>query len=99
VTWSTWVAVGDVIRVANAVFACALIFACAFAITVSRYPDQRVRFGILALFGVLLTSGHLSSLGTAWSWRLPVLFPVVVAALISTVIYVRRERRTQHDDQ
>lgn len=84
------VALGDGFRVANAVLSCALVFTAAWAIMVSPHWDQRTRFGLFALSGFLLTSGHLASFGQPWTWRLPVLTVVILAAVVSTAAFVRR---------
>lgn len=81
---------GDAIRVANVVAALALAFASCWAMAIGTHWDQRVRFAIFGLFAVLLTSGHLANFGQDWSWRLPVLLPVIIAAVVSTVAFIRR---------
>lgn len=86
----------DALRFANAFLALALVMACVWAIFVSGYWDQRVRFGLFAAFGVLLAGGHLSSLTEPFNWRLPTLTLVVLAALVSTLLFVRRGLRTDH---
>lgn len=84
------VLLSDAIRVANVIAALALAFVSCWAIVIGTHWDQRVRFAIFGLFAVLLTSGHLAAFGTLGSWRLPVLLPVIIAAVISTVAFIRR---------
>lgn len=81
----------DAVRYANAGLSLALVVACGVAVVVSHHWDQRVRFSIFAGFGVLLTTGHLASLGREGSWRLLALALIVAAALVSSIAYVRRE--------
>jgi hypothetical protein len=83
----------DLIRYVDAALALGLVAACSVAIALGDHWDQRVRFGVFAALGGLLTAGHLATLGRDGSWRLLMLVPVVVLALISTVAYVLRERR------
>jgi hypothetical protein len=80
----------DVLRVVNGASALVLVVAACYAVMVSSHSDQRVRFGLFALFAVLLTTGHLSALGEPAAWRLPVLTLAVLAAIWSTVKFVRR---------
>lgn len=81
----------DVIRWASAGLSLLLVLAACYAALLSRYPDQRVRFGLFAVFGVLLTTGHLAALGLPGSWRLPALLVAVALAVWSTVVFARRE--------
>lgn len=83
--------VSDPIRWASAGASLVLVVAACYAVVVSHYLDQRVRFGLFAVFGVLLTTGHLTALGMPGSWRLPVLLAAVALAVWSTITYVRRE--------
>jgi hypothetical protein len=83
--------VADVLRVISMLGALVLIVAACYAVRISSYSDQRVRFGIFALFAVMLTAGHLGSLAQPAPWRLAVLPLVVAAAIWSTIKYVRRE--------
>lgn len=81
----------DVIRLVSGVLALVLLVAACYAVRVSHHVDQRVRFGLFALFAVLLTTGHLAGIGNAAPWRLPVLTIGVALAVWSTIKYVRRE--------
>ena len=83
----------DAIRYADAVLCLALVAACAVAIALSPYWDQRVRYVIFGAFGALLTLGHLSAIGREGSYRLLILVVIVVAALVSTVAGVLRDLR------
>jgi len=81
----------DQLRLLSMAGALVLIVASCYAVLVSEHSDQRVRFGIFALFAVMLTAGHLGGLGLPGPWRLAVLPVVVAAAIWSTIKYVRRE--------
>jgi hypothetical protein len=83
----------DPLRYLDAGLALLLVAACGRAIALSRYWDQRVRFGIFAAFGFLLTGGHLNTLGREGSWYLAALIVVVLVALVSTAATIRRELR------
>lgn len=89
--------VGDVVRWVDVGLSLALVFTCAWSAWIADHWDHKVRFVIFAAFGALLTSGHLATLGRAWSWRLPALVPVVALALVTTLIFVRRELRARRD--
>jgi hypothetical protein len=85
--------IGDVMRLGSAALALGLVLSAAAAVILSGHVDQRIRFGLFGAFGVVLVGGHLAQLGRAWTWRLPMIAVIVALALISTVIYVRREWR------
>jgi hypothetical protein len=87
----------DVIRYADAVLSLGLIVMAGWAAVLAEHWDQRVRFGIFAAFGFLLTSGHLNTLGQEGSWRLALLIVIVTAALWSTSVHVRREVRERDE--
>lgn len=73
-----------------------LVVSTAYAVRYSEHPDQRVRFGIIGAFGVLLTRGSILSLGQSASdssvWALPLFALVVALAVWSTIKYVVRAR-------
>lgn len=81
----------DALRALSMLGSLVLLVAACYAIVVSHYADQRVRFGLFAMFSVLLTAGNLGNLGQAAVWRLGVLPVLVALAVWSTVKYVRRE--------
>jgi len=83
--------VADVLRVLSMLGSLTLLVAACYAMVVSRYRDQRVRFGLFAAFSVMLTAGSLVNLGQAAAWRLGVLPVLVALAVWSTIAYVRRE--------
>jgi hypothetical protein len=91
------VSFGDLLRYTNALLALALVFAAVWAAALHPYWDQRGRFLLFAAFGVLLTTGHLASLGRPWTWRLPGLLVIVALSLITTIVAVRRELRARRD--
>jgi len=81
----------DVLRFVSMAGALLLIVAACYAVLISHYSDQRVRFGLFAAFAVMLTAGNLGNLGQAAVWRLGILPVLVAAAVWSTMKYVRRE--------
>jgi hypothetical protein len=83
----------DAIRYVDAVLCLALIVVSGWSAVLSEHWDQRVRFGIFAAFGFLLTGGHLNTLGRVGSWRLALLVIIVAAALASTTTHIWRELR------
>ena len=85
-----WLA--DVLRWLDMAGSLVLVVAAAYAIRYAEHADQRVRFGLFAVFGVLLTSGHVTGLGHGSDWRLPVLMVAVSLAVWSTIKYVVRAR-------
>jgi hypothetical protein len=83
--------VADAFRFVSIIGSLVLLVAACYAVAVSRYSDQRVRFGLFAVFSVMLTAGTLDGLGHPAVWRLGILPPLVALAVWSTVRYVRRE--------
>ena len=83
--------VADVLRILSVLGSLTLLVAACYAMVVSHYRDQRVRFGLFAAFAVMLTAGSLVSFGRDAAWRLGVLPVLVALAVWSTVAYVRRE--------
>jgi hypothetical protein len=83
----------DAIRYVDALLCLGLIVMACWAAVLSEHLDQRVRFGIFAAFGFLLTGGHLNTLGKEGTWRLGLLVIIVAVALWSTAMHVRREVR------
>lgn len=90
------VLLADALRWLLAVGALVLVVSAAYAMRYSEHGDQRVRFGLFALFAVLLTRGSIVSLGRPASdssvWALPLLVVAVALAVWSTIKYVRRAR-------
>jgi len=98
-TWIPWwlvddvipAGVADVLRLGSMVGSLVLLVCACYAAIFSPHGDQRVRFGIFAVLPFLLTAGHLERLAQPGPWRLAVLPALVVAAIWSTLKYVRRE--------
>jgi hypothetical protein len=83
----------DVLRWLLITGALVLVISAAFAIRYAEHGDQRIRFGLFALFSVLLTRGSILRLGEPASpWALPLLVAAVALAVWSTIKYVRRAR-------
>lgn len=91
--------VADVLRLTSMAGALVLLVASCYAALVSRYVDQRVRFGLFAILPVLLTAGHLGNLARPAPWRLGILPVLVALAIWSTITYVRRELGERRDGQ
>lgn len=83
----------DAIRYVDAGLCLALIVASGWSVVLAEHWDQRVRFGIFAAFGFLLTGGHLNTLGREGTWRLALLVVVVGVALAATSTNIWRELR------
>lgn len=83
----------DVFRYVDAGLALLLMVASGWAIALSHFWDQRVRFGIFAAFAFVLTGGHLNTLGREGTWYLVGLIAIVAVALVSTAATIRRELR------
>lgn len=87
----------DMLRWVVAVEALALAVACAYALPYSHSVDQRLRFAVLGVVGLIVVGGHFGALGGPLRWQLPALVPLLAVALISIMIFVRREARARHD--
>jgi hypothetical protein len=88
--------IADTFRWVLIVGSLALVVSTAYAVRYSEHADQRVRFGIIGAFGVLLTRGSVVALGQAAAdssvWALPLFALVVALAVWSTIKYVVRAR-------
>jgi hypothetical protein len=83
--------VADPIRLTCMAGALVLLVASCYAVKVSHWPDQRVRFGLFAAFAAIQTTSHLENLDLPAPWRLGALPVLVALAIWSTMKYVRRE--------
>jgi hypothetical protein len=87
---------GDVLRVVDVVLALALAAVAGVALVLDAGWARKVQHGAFIALGVLLTAGHLATLGQDWNYRLPVLILVVALILVATSAIVHRclaERR------
>lgn len=87
----------DVFRVINAGTCLALIPVTMYALTLSVSLDQRIRMLVLAGYGAVTGGSNLGAFGDVFRWQLPALAALSATALISTLIFVRREWRARND--
>ncbi len=90
---------GDVSRFVNMALALALVVAGAYAVVLSKTPDQRLRFVTLTGFGALITSTGVGALGNPWRWEISALTILVALGLAGTLIFVRRELRARRGER
>jgi hypothetical protein len=89
------VVIADVLRFYSAGASLLLVLVCIYCLYPSSGLDQRIRFGSLALLGVVITSGQVANLGEPGTWRLPLLATAVTLAVIGSGMFVRADRRAR----
>lgn len=80
----------DLDRYLCAVLGVFLDATCVYCIFRPMTWDQRLRFIALALLGVVTVGGQLARLGEDGNWRMPVLTVGMAAALVGSLMYLRR---------
>lgn len=91
------VIIADVLRIVNGALSLVLLVVSMYGLAFALTRDQWWRFASQMGFAVIVAGSHVQSLGRPLAWQHPALLAVLVAATISTVIFVRREQRTDRD--
>jgi hypothetical protein len=89
------VGIADILRLYCAGGSLALVVLCIYSLYAAPTLDQRIRFGSLALFGVVITSGQIANLGQPGTWRMPLLAVAVTAATVGTAMFVGADVRAR----
>jgi hypothetical protein len=87
----------DVLRMVCAALALLLVPLCVYSIYRCSTPGQRLRFGGLALLGVVVVAWQIEALGHPLHWRVPLLLIGLTCALAGTVVYIRETRHELED--
>jgi hypothetical protein len=87
--------VADILRLYCAGASLTLIVLCIYSLYACPKLDQRIRFGALALLGVVITSGQIANLGQPGTWRIPLLAVAVTAAVIGSALFVGDDFRAR----
>lgn len=85
--------IADILRLYSAGASLILVLTCIYCLYPSSGLDQRIRFGSLALLGVVITSGQIANLGEPGTWRLPLLAIAITLAVIGSGMFVRADYR------
>lgn len=83
--------IADILRLYCAGGSLTLVVLCIYSLHAAPTLDQRIRFGALALFGFVITSGQIANLGQPGTWRMPLLAVAVTAAVVGTALFVRAD--------
>lgn len=87
--------IADLLRFYAAGVSLILVLTCIYCLYPSSGLDQRLRFGSLALLGVVITSGQIANLGEPGTWRLPLLAVAVTLAAVGSGMFVRADCRAR----
>lgn len=87
--------IADMLRLYSAAVSLILVLTCIYCMYPASTLDQRVRFGSLALLGVVITSGQIANLGEPGTWRLPLLAVAVTLGVIGSGMFVRADARAR----
>lgn len=87
--------IADILRIYCAIGSLLLVILCVYSLYAAPTLDQRIRFGSLALFGFVITSGQIANLGQPGTWRMPLLAVAITAAVAGTALFVRADLRTR----
>ena len=90
----TWV---DALRVLCAAMALLLVPLCVYSMYRCATRGQRLRFGALALLGVVVVAWQIEAWGHPLHWRVPLLFVALACALAGSVTYIRETRHGLED--
>jgi hypothetical protein len=88
---------GDTLRVICAALALLLVPLCVYSMYRCATLGQQLRFGALALLGVVVVAWQIEAWGHPLHWRVPILFVGLACALAGTVIHLRETRSELED--
>jgi hypothetical protein len=91
------VLVPDLLRIMCAAVAIPLLIACIYAMTRTKLPDQRLRFGALTLISLVVVASQLDGLGNPGNWRMPILLVALTLATVGTAQFLVKDRRRDPD--
>lgn len=89
--------IADVLRLLCAAEALLLVPLCIYSIATPIAGDQKVRFGALALIGVVVVAGQIEALGGPGNWRMPVLAVGLGLAVAGVVMFLAHGRQARPD--
>jgi hypothetical protein len=83
----------DVLRYALAVLGLVLAVSSAGGGVYAATWDQGIRFLVMFGYSAITISGQLDNLGNPATWRTWALMPITLLAIISTMVFLIREKR------